>query len=129
MKGFTIILFILSLCIIPGCQSEDLQTNYPFLKQSPVTILFSNDLEIEKENSYYEALLDFKRIHPDQLASINVVTTEDDALINHFDVHTFPTLLLIDDSNVLLRIEGVKETYEIFDYIEASLQVSTEESF
>ncbi|WP_096189283.1 hypothetical protein [Evansella halocellulosilytica] len=130
MKGILTVLFILSICTMNGCQSTDIRANYPFLEvkgNTPVTVLFSNDHNIENESSYYEALLDFKQTHPEHLESINVVSSEETSLVSYYDIHTFPTLLIIDDVDVLLRIEGLKDSSEIFLELEASLNLSNEE--
>lgn len=123
-----------SILILVSCHSKEaVESNadptmyYNLQSNNTITFLFSNDERIKEESSYYDALLEFKRQHPDHIQSINFVTERDDAdLARLYEVDTYPTLLVIYDQNVKVRIEGFKESFEIYDILEVNL-VSIEE--
>ncbi|MBU9720505.1 MULTISPECIES: hypothetical protein [Bacillaceae] len=125
----TIILVVFS--ILFGCQTNEASNQHsdddqpPFhvenFYSSPVTFLFSNDERIEEEASYYDALLTFQRKYPGQLSSVKIVSTTEKQLAEYYDIIVYPTLLVIDEFGIKMRIEGFKETNEIFSMLEDEL--------
>ncbi|MFA9557296.1 hypothetical protein ACERII_08340 [Evansella sp. AB-rgal1] len=134
-KNITLFLFS-SILLLISCHSKEAVESkvdptmyYNLQSNNTITFLFSNDERIKEESSYYDALLEFKRQHPDHIQSINFVTEHDDAeLARHYEIKTYPTLLVIYDQNVKVRIEGYKESFEIYNMLEGNLIYVDEET-
>ncbi|MBU9710281.1 thioredoxin family protein [Evansella tamaricis] len=137
MKTASIMLFIIPLCfILIGCQSQEVKSTHDSIPSfsdegfhsSPMTFLFSNDERIEDENSYYDALLNFKRRYPDCLDTVKIVSTSEKELAEYYNIMVYPTLIVVDEVGVLIRIEGYKEMPEIVGVLEATLVPEEEAS-
>lgn len=120
-----LVFFIFFMFINAGCFNEDesISSSQPVFKSenTHITYLFSNNERMEDESSYYDALLDFRRKYPDQINTISIVSSNDEELVNYFEVEIYPTLLVIYDLNVKVRIEGFKDSQEIYSLLESTL--------
>lgn len=122
---------LISILFTAGCLKEDTPSaSQPIIKYEDrhITYLFSNIEQMEEESSYYDALLDFRRSYPDYINTINIVTSNDQELVDYFSIDIYPTLVVIYDSNVMVRIEGFKDSREIYGLLKASLS-SAEDAF
>lgn len=125
MGRFVSFLTMTSLVFVISCGSKDISASYPFLENSDddssVTILFSDEHDIDSEHNYYEALLNFQQEHPDKLTDVNVVSENDKDLVNYYEVESFPTLIVINELEVLLRIEGAQDFRSIYSKLKTNL--------
>ncbi|ERN53108.1 hypothetical protein M3689_06305 [Alkalihalophilus marmarensis] len=96
-------IFMLSACV-SSASNED---NQPFYEESNmVTLFFSDPKAIDKEHTYYDALLEFQTHHPEQLSSFYVIEAEDKDKVKQYDIETFPTMLILSGEHIHLRLEG-----------------------
>ncbi|ADU30919.1 hypothetical protein [Evansella cellulosilytica] len=120
-------LLIFSSLLLSSCFSQEADsTSNPFQlyetqENMPITFLFSDDNRLDEEVSYYDALLDFKREHPNRIHQIQIVSIHDESLVEHFHIETHPTLIIIQDDDIKVRIEGYKEAIEILTELETRL--------
>ncbi|WNF35612.1 hypothetical protein RJD24_14255 [Bacillaceae bacterium IKA-2] len=116
----TILLFILASCT----NNEDVITNYPFLqkKDENITMLFSDDQFINEEGNYYDALLDVKKRYPQRVRSFNVIHSSERDLVRHYEINEYPTLLIIHNETVTIRVEGPLQKTEILKILEELLE-------
>lgn len=124
------ILFI-TIFFNTSCLHDDTtSTSQPVVEYEnlPTTYLFSNLDRMEEESSYYDALLDFRRSYPDYIQTINIVSATDQELVQYFEIEVYPTLVVIFDSRVEVRIEGFKDSWEIYSLLEASLSTMEDAS-
>ncbi len=112
------------LLLVTSCsQSEDVIANYPFLqkKDENITLLFSDDHYISAEGNYYDALLDVKRRHPEKIRSFNIIHSSDRELIRHYEILEYPTLLVIHNNSITIRVEGTLNKHDILNALEEAL--------
>ncbi|MDG5789483.1 hypothetical protein QA612_18655 [Evansella sp. AB-P1] len=125
MKKKIVIFLFSSFFLLISCQITDTNSSYdPSLytnENEPTTFLFSDENHIQEESSYYDALLEFNRIHPEYNHSINIIPAYEQQLTNYYNINVFPTLIVIYDLDVMVRIEGLKETKEILKVLERNL--------
>ncbi|WP_078576059.1 hypothetical protein [Salipaludibacillus agaradhaerens] len=120
-------------CILSSCSNtKNISDNYPFLNDTednvPVTLLFSNESDLAEEHIYYDALIDVQQSYPDKLSNVIVISQEEDELIDYYNIDTYPTLLILDDLHIKLRIEGPQGLANIYEEVEFILLNSLEKA-
>lgn len=123
MKKSAISLIAFFLLFITSCTNNETIANYPFLqkKDENITLLFSDDYYINEEGKYYDALLDVKKKYPDKIRSFNIIHSSDSDLISHYDIKEYPTLLVIHNEKIMLRVEGALKSQEILTLLEEAI--------
>ncbi|WP_456275654.1 hypothetical protein [Bacillus sp. AK128] len=113
-----------SLLLLSSCQLKNSE-NDPTLKTllEADALYISNEKDLMLENEYYNALIEVKRLYPDDLQEVIVLSNEDiENIEEELLVSTYPTLLLIDSKEIIAKIEGKNEKTTIInsisDYIE-----------
>ncbi|WP_100398944.1 hypothetical protein [Bacillus sp. FJAT-44742] len=98
------LLFLAVLCLLSGCSVN----NSPAEELSPQSniLLFSDDENIKEENNYYNALLEVRANFPEKSDSIEVISSNQEKLLNHFNVQELPQLIIIKDENNYKRLTG-----------------------
>jgi hypothetical protein len=129
---------LMSSCFyLSSCSSQqEIVTSYPFLNGSEnsensdtvVTILFSDEHNHRKEHNYYDALIDAQQKYPNKISNVNIVPEAERELIDYYEVDSYPTLILVQDMDVKLRIEGIQEYSLISSKLEVILQDKQEAS-
>ena len=123
LKNKLLIFCLICVSFLFGCQAQGSNAsakagvNGQLVEEGediPVTYLFSNDEKIEEESSYYDAVLEFNRTYPGLMKFKDIVTMEDAYLVELYYVDVFPTLIVVYDTDEILRIEGFKNSKEIF---------------
>ncbi|WP_129079524.1 hypothetical protein [Anaerobacillus alkaliphilus] len=110
--------------LLSSCsQNEEVMTNYPFLqkKDENITLLFSDDLFLHAEGNYYDALLDVKRRYPEKIRSFNIIHSSDRDLVRHYEIQEYPTLLVIHNNYITIRVEGSLNKSDILEALEEAL--------
>ncbi|WP_416151094.1 hypothetical protein ACM26V_09060 [Salipaludibacillus sp. HK11] len=133
MSRILLCIFLSSCLYLTSCSSQEIMTSYPFLESnddqdSTVTVLFTDESDKRKENNYYDALIDVQYKYPNKLSNVNVVYESDEEIVNYYEIDTYPTLLLVNDLEVTLRIEGAQDFSSIYKKLEASLQQNSDEA-
>ncbi|KKB73975.1 hypothetical protein KM903_17950 [Bacillus glycinifermentans] len=83
-------------------------------------LFFSDDEHMEQEVAYYDALMDLKQEFPKQVSGMEILHEKGDW---KKDVHTFPSLLLVHDKKVLVKIEGkIKDKAKIVELLRKQLK-------
>ncbi|SES39450.1 hypothetical protein [Salipaludibacillus aurantiacus] len=126
MNHLCVIILMTSCLYMSSCQSDNISSDYSFLEESqddkvPETLLFSNNTDIQEEHNYYDALRTVQKKYPDRLNSTHIVSESDHSLVNYYGIDTFPTLLLVEDLEVKLRIEGANEFSSILNELKYTL--------
>ncbi len=114
---------IFLLFLLTGCTNNEVIANYPFLQKEDenITLLFSDDLFIHEEGNYYDALLDVKRRYPELIRSFNIIHSSDRDLIRYYEIIEYPTLLVIHNETITIRVEGPLQKAEILQTLEQTL--------
>lgn len=123
-KRLTAFFIPIFLYILTSCTSnEEVITNYPFLqkKDENITLLFSDDQFIYEEGNYYDALLDVKKRYPKQISSFNIIHSSERDLISHYEINEYPTLLVIYNEHITIRVQGSLQKAEILKILEEVL--------
>jgi hypothetical protein len=106
MKRSIFIAFIIPVIVLSSCENllfseGPLNEDIPQDKQ---LVFFSDDENIQREAVYYDALLDIKKSFPEEFENMKIISEKTDH--NQFEIETFPSLLVIDKTQVLVQIEG-----------------------
>ncbi|MBB5172237.1 hypothetical protein [Texcoconibacillus texcoconensis] len=131
MKNLFIFFIISPFIFSDGCfHEDDISHDYPFLNEQAsekATVLFSHEYDLEKENNYYDALINLQNNYPHEIPEVNIISSSEDRLINHFHIDTFPTLLVLDRENKeAKRMEGVIKTQTIINVLKQEFQLEDE---
>lgn len=123
MRKPSLLILSMLIFIVSSCAKNEVISNHPFLlqKDKNIAILFSDEHSIYQEGNYYDALLEMKKKHPESFNSINIIHTTDRDLIRHYDVDDFPTLLVLHNQDIVVRIEGLLETSDICILLENAI--------
>lgn len=127
MSRLFVFILISSCFFLTSCYSQEIVTSYPFLDNSEntetiVPILFSDEHHHRREHNYYEALIDAQQKYPSKISNVNVVSKAERELITYYEVANYPTLILVKDLEVKLRIEGIQDYSTISSELEVALQ-------
>ncbi|MBM7659531.1 hypothetical protein JOC85_000298 [Bacillus mesophilus] len=120
------VVFLLSssLLLLTSCQFGNSENDSKLTSLLEADALYiSNEEDLMLENEYYNALIEVKRLYPEDLEEVIVLSNEDIVSIEkELLVKTYPTLLLIDRNEIIAKIEGQNEKTTIInkisDYIE-----------
>ncbi|MCG8395400.1 hypothetical protein LWS67_01910 [Bacillus atrophaeus] len=97
---------VITILVLSGCT---LSTISPVKKSGVDSIhhtqilFFSDEDHIDKEVPYYDALLDLEKDYPDHVDNMKVY---DDKKGWEDEIETVPTLMVVDQSHVVVKIEG-----------------------
>jgi hypothetical protein len=84
------------------------------------TILFSNNQYLSSEENYYNALLEIKQKYPKEVNSFQIIfQNENEEIIKRYQIVKYPTLLILDNDKVLVKLEGNISKDNIFKEIES----------
>ena len=83
-------------------------------------IFFSDDEHMGQEVAYYDALLDLKKEFPEQVSNMEISHEKGQW---KKEVKIFPSLLLVNDKKVLVKIEGkIKDKDKIVRLLQKELK-------
>ncbi|KAA0548093.1 hypothetical protein FZW96_10205 [Bacillus sp. BGMRC 2118] len=118
-----IFLVVSSFTILSSCNSDN-DTEHSidtFLKADALFI--SNEENLEVEDEYYDAILEIKKLYPGAMNKVVLLTDREYHNIEEqLDVSTYPTLLLLNEEKVKVKIEGERNTHYIFEEIVAYIE-------
>jgi len=90
-----------------------------------MTVLFSNEQSLRDEAEYYDALLELQHTHPDESLPFQIIYSSDKEMIKFFQIEQYPTLVVLYEDEIKLRIEGMHKKEEIIKQLEDTLQIQT----
>ncbi|MBM6618621.1 hypothetical protein [Bacillus suaedaesalsae] len=104
---------ILSSCNFGNAGEHSLES---FLQADALFI--SNEENLEIEDEYYDAILEIKKMYPGEMNKVILITDQEHHYIEEqLEVSTYPTLLLLNEQKVKVKIEGERNTDYIFEEI------------
>jgi hypothetical protein len=115
------VVFLLSssLLLFSSCQFGKSENDSKLMSLLEADALYiSNEEDLMLENEYYNALIEVKRLYPEDLEEVIVLSNEDiESIEKELLVKTYPTLLLIDRNEIIVKIEGQNEKTTIINKI------------
>ncbi|WP_100404626.1 YbbN family protein [Bacillus solitudinis] len=111
------------IIMLSSCLSSASTNENPFnqIEGETLTVLFSDSRFIRDENSYYDALLELQQEHPGRIPPFIIVDKNEREKIKYYDVVEFPTMLVVSQESISLRMEGphpkeqiLKQLKEVF---------------
>jgi hypothetical protein len=106
MAKSVIVAFIMPVFLLSSCSlnftSEAINQPEPEEKK---LLFFSDEQDEYRESIYYDALIDLKREFPEEIEGLQFIesSAEEDY---PFDVDKYPSLVVVDDNQVIFQIEG-----------------------
>ncbi|WP_273125164.1 hypothetical protein ACNRWW_08095 [Metabacillus sp. HB246100] len=106
MKRTILIAFIIPVVILSSCDTIHFSTPSANerITQEKQLLFFSDDENIDREAVYYDALLDIKREFPEDFKKMEIISGKHHN--KEYNVDTFPCLLVVEQQEVLVHIEG-----------------------
>jgi hypothetical protein len=112
------ILFSCTFLILFACDHANFKNSDQVTSTETHLLFFSDEKNLYKEAKYYDALLEIKTKFPEQVSKMKVISSaSDDQLNEQYNVKTFPTLLVVKDNKVVLKIDGNTDKKDIVDPI------------
>lgn len=108
MKRHLSFLLFTSILYTSGCWSSTIAEEHPLHKdvEEPIIVLFSDEHSLREESSFYDALLELQQIYPDVSVPLKIVYGDERGIIRHYDIMKYPTMLILNQGGIKLRIEG-----------------------
>ncbi|UAL54074.1 MULTISPECIES: hypothetical protein [Metabacillus] len=119
--AFIIPVFLLSSCSLNFTSEAN---NQPEPEERKL-LFFSDEQDEYRESVYYDALIDLKRDFPEEIEGLQFIDSS--AEENYpFDVEKYPSLVVVDDNQVIFQIEGhVGNKEEIINSVIKALSKSS----
>jgi hypothetical protein len=119
--------FVLTVCsfiLLSSCQFGTSENDPRLLSFFEADALFiSNDENMDLEIDYYDALLEVKRLYPTELEEIIVINHNEIKNIQRkLPINSFPSLLLINEKQIITKIEGKQEKNNIIEILSSSIE-------
>ncbi|WP_051314744.1 hypothetical protein [Alteribacter aurantiacus] len=123
MRLSTLFFFLSVIFLCIGCQNEQTRADYSLLGNDNeiVTVLFSDENQINQEIHYYDAVLRLQNDHSEKIDKVKVIDAKEEDYTSTYEISTFPTLIIIDNNEVTLRIEGNLDNEQILNEIKTGL--------
>ncbi|WP_261133832.1 thioredoxin family protein [Bacillus sp. Marseille-Q3570] len=113
--GFLSIPLLSIIALLSSCQFIPEYGHLPVdLETDEInTILFSSKTNQTEEKIYYDALLELQKDYPQMLNSIRVIKKKNKQIADYYNVSKFPTVIVFDGKDEIVRLEGKKQVEEI----------------
>ncbi|WP_078554963.1 hypothetical protein [Bacillus alkalicellulosilyticus] len=104
-------LLLTFLFIQTGCWSSEAAITNPYELEDEeyITLLFSNDSSLNYESSFYDALLELRKQYPEHEIPFDIINSENRDIIRYYNITEYPTLIILEGSSIVLRIEGKRD--------------------
>ncbi|MEH7346895.1 small peptidoglycan-associated lipoprotein [Bacillus sp. JJ1532] len=122
MKVF-LLFFIASFLFITSCNHFKPQDELIFDNNRKQIIFFSNEKDYEEEASYYDAIIELKKEFPDEIKNMKIISSDKaKRYYEAFDVQSSPTILIIHQEKVIVKIKGDTSTEQIIKPLSDALK-------
>lgn len=120
--------FILSMVFLnSSCTHQPQNNNMLVDNKSQQLLFFSDESNYEKENEYYDALIELKDQYPEEMSKLRVVTSEyEKDYYNAYDIKNSPALIVIDQNKIVIHIKGQSSKDEIVQSVSTFLDRENE---
>ncbi|MFT4415177.1 hypothetical protein ACLM5H_15045 [Fredinandcohnia humi] len=115
------ILFIFSFIVLSSCSTNKPLPQTISESDDKQIIFFSDEDNLQNESNYYDALLELRNKYPTEIANMKIISSDESRLYAKYDIDKYPSLLIVQKSKVIKKIEGVVEVEEIIPPIEEAL--------
>ncbi|MFC0274663.1 hypothetical protein ACFFIX_25385 [Metabacillus herbersteinensis] len=97
---------IMSVLVLSSCDISQVSSNglNDGVFEEKQLLFFSDDKNIDREAVYYDALLDLQKEFPEKVDNMKVIAAKQE--YGPFEVDTYPSLLVIDEQQIIVHIEG-----------------------
>ncbi len=124
MKQHLSFLILSSIIFTTGCWSSEASNQNPLgTDEASLVVLFSDESSLHKEGEFYDALLDVRNSYPDKVFPLKIVNQTDRALIRHYEIIEYPTMLVVNRDGVTLRAEGAHQKEEIVSLLKEAFNI------
>ncbi len=118
----TIVVLILLSSILSSCQLGMQKPPEVLISDSEKQLMFFSDEEnLHNEANYYDALLELKKEYPEEISNMKVIPLKENNRYSHFNIQSYPTLLIIENNIIIEQIDGMNQTELIISTIENAL--------
>ena len=126
MKGKPFLIMAFTLFFMVSCDNhKQLRSSLTFDQNTKQLIFFSDVEEYEREDSYYDALIELKRHYPEEIKDMKIFTTSDSKkYFEKFQIDRCPALIVFYNNKVITVIEGKATVEEIVTPVSNALSSS-----
>jgi hypothetical protein len=119
--SFLIILMLGNIAFLSSCSFQNDRTAAGLNIEKGI-IFYSDENNIQEEDSYYEALIELKRSYPDQFENYKVIAKNEEYDSTFISLNdTYPALLVIEDNKVVCKVLGKAKKEEILEPVSNAL--------
>ncbi|SFA76435.1 MULTISPECIES: hypothetical protein [unclassified Bacillus (in: firmicutes)] len=100
--------FILSVVFLnSSCTHQVQRNNILDDNDSQLLLFFSDESHYEKENEYYDAIIELKNQYPEEMSRLKVITSDqEEDYYEAFGIDHSPALIIIEQNKVVVHIKG-----------------------
>ncbi|WP_421384363.1 hypothetical protein ACOJQI_06995 [Bacillus salacetis] len=111
--SFLIILMLGNITFLSSCSLQNDRTAAG-LNIEKAILFYSDENNIQEEDSYYEALIELKRLYPSQFENYKIIAKKEELDSTFISLNdTYPALLVIEDNKIVCKIIGKAEKEDI----------------
>lgn len=109
---------MLIVVLVYSCSNGELVEEKADHGEGTKLLFFSDEADVEREVSYYDAILEIRKTYPELVNELKVVTPKDvHSLQLRYNVEQFPALIVVNGNQIIFFIEGKKNKEQIVNPI------------
>jgi hypothetical protein len=124
MKELTFIFFFSCLFLNSSCDHDEVKESIPFDRDVRQVLFFSNESESNREDTYYDALIELKGQFPQEMDSMMVLSeNKEKNYYETFNIQESPAIIVIYQDEVMVNINGIASKDEIVQSISKAFSI------
>jgi hypothetical protein len=118
---FLIILMLANIIFLSSCSLQNDRTAAGLNIERGI-LFYSDENNIQDEDSYYEALIELKRTYPNQFKDYKIIAKNEeyDSTFNSLN-NTYPALVVIENNKIICKVAGKAEKGDILEPVSKAL--------
>ncbi|WP_026699647.1 hypothetical protein [Salibacterium aidingense] len=112
-------LAMISFMILPlaACAAQSQPAMLKELDAETSMLLFSDEQNLSDEKPYYNALLEKNNKCSRKNVEIKIISSQEEEMVKYLDVKSFPSLYVLEGTEVMAKYEGKENNTEIKAFI------------
>lgn len=123
MKGLSFIFIASFLFLTASCNNTNQTNELGLNKNIKQVIFFSDEKDYQHEASYYDAIIDLKKSHPDAIDNMLVISAANAKnYYDFFEVETCPAIFVVYGDQIIVKVNGAVTKDQIIKPLSAVLE-------
>lgn len=118
MKELTFIFFFSCLFLNSSCDHNQVKESIPLDRDARQVLFFSNESDFNREDAYYDALIELKDQFPQEMDSMMVFSeNKEKDYYKTFNIQESPAIIVLYQDEVMVNIKGIASKEHIVESI------------